>query len=440
MTMLAVERVTTLPGTLSASTMYIVRDANDASLAEIVVTGTDVSEVRHVIKRDDLLATVAPLIANATAAVGTSLKLARQDHVHPVQTSVSGNAGTATALATARSIGMTGDATWSIASFDGSANVTSVVTLASVVTAGTGVKVTYNAKGLITGSTVLDATDIPNLDWAKITTGVPTFVKADGTVAMTGALTLPGDPTANSHAATKQYVDNFAAGLRDFKESVRAVSIANITLSGTQTIDGVVLAVGDRVLVTGQTTGSQNGIYVVAAAAWTRATDADSAAEVTAGMFVYVESGTTYQKTGWVLSTTGAITLGSTTLTFVQFNGLATVVGGTGISISGNTVSLANTTVTAGAYGATNKCLSATVDAQGRLTALTANNIAIAWSQITSGAPTSTVANIDLAVTNSHTHSNKTQLDKISEDGSSDFKYNSLFVKARGIELGTAGW
>src|SRR5262245_40188698 len=77
--------------------------------------------------------------------------------------------------------------------------------------------------------------------------------------------------------------------LNDFKDSVRAATTANITLSGAQTIDGVSAIAGDRVLVKDQTTGSQNGIYVVASGSWTRATDFDTSGEVTAGCVVPVE-------------------------------------------------------------------------------------------------------------------------------------------------------
>ncbi len=105
----------------------------------------------------------------------------------------------------------------------------------------------------------------------------------------------------------------------DIKASVRAVATSNITRSGTQTIDGVSLVAGDRVLLTGQSTGSQNGVYVVAAGAWSRATDADASAEVTAGMFCWVAEGTTYADTFWRLTTNDAITLDTTALTFEQF-------------------------------------------------------------------------------------------------------------------------
>ncbi|MGI9211251.1 MAG: hypothetical protein ACR2HF_02160, partial [Methylococcaceae bacterium] len=122
------------------------------------------------------------------------------------------------------------------------------------------------------------------------------------------------------------------------------------------------------------------------------------------------------------------------------FNGLAQVTAGTGLSKAGNTLSITSTAVTAGSYGSASNAMTFTVNAQGQLTAAATTPIAIAWSQITSGAPTSSTANIDTAVTNSHTHANKTQLDLLTVDGNNDLKFNSLFVKARGVELATAGW
>lgn len=104
----------------------------------------------------------------------------------------------------------------------------------------------------------------------------------------------------------------------DFKASVRVATTANITLSGTQTIDGVSVIAGDRVLVKNQSTGSQNGIYICDAGAWPRSADADSSSEVTAGMFIPVAEGSTNGDTFWLLTTNDPITLGTTSLTFAQ--------------------------------------------------------------------------------------------------------------------------
>lgn len=132
-------------------------------------------------------------------------------------------------------------------------------------------------------------------------------------------LTSLATPVAGTDAATKAYADSVASGL-DLKASVRVATTANITLSGTQTIDGIAVIANDRVLVKNQSTGANNGIYLCAAGAWSRATDADTSAEVTTGMFVFVESGTAHGGQGWVLTTPPTITLGSTALTFTQFS------------------------------------------------------------------------------------------------------------------------
>ena len=138
---------------------------------------------------------------------------------------------------------------------------------------------------------------------------------------------------------TKSYVDGLTQGL-SFKEAVRVVSTSNITLSGLQTIDGVLLVDGDRVLVNGQTTASENGYYSASAGAWSRTTDADTSAEVKSGMFTFVTEGTTYQDTGWVLSTDETIVLDTTDLTFVQFSSADNIEAGDGLNKTGDTLSL----------------------------------------------------------------------------------------------------
>jgi hypothetical protein len=129
-------------------------------------------------------------------------------------------------------------------------------------------------------------------------------------------------PSLANHVTRKDYVDALvaasAAGL-DFKDAVRAATTANITLSGAQTIDGVSVIAGDRVLVKDQSSGAENGIYVAASGAWARSDDANVSAEVTAGLFVMVNEGTVGADTGWILTTNAPITLGSTALTFTKF-------------------------------------------------------------------------------------------------------------------------
>lgn len=150
------------------------------------------------------------------------------------------------------------------------------------------------------------------------------------------------DPTDAQDAATKAYVDAARTGL-DVKASCRVATTANITLSGTQTIDGVAVIAGERVLVKNQSTASQNGIYVVAAGVWSRSTDADTDAEVTSGMFTFVEEGTVNDNSGWVLSTANPIVVGTTDLTFVQFSGAGSIEAGDGLVKSGNTINAVGT-------------------------------------------------------------------------------------------------
>lgn len=259
---------------------------------------------------------------------------------------------------------------------------------------------------------LLAAADIPTLTAAKISdfdTQVRTS-RLDQMAAPTAAVSLNsqkitnlGTPTLDTDAATKAYVDAARSGL-DVKQSVRATSTANVTVTYTptggtsargqitaapNTLDGVSLAANDRILLKDQTTGAQNGIWVVSTlgtgsnGVWDRATDFDTDAEVTGGAFTFVKEGTVNADSGWVLSTNDPIVIGGasgTALTFAQFSGAGQITAGAGLTKNGNTldvgtasaarivvnadnIDLASGIATPGTYQAV------TVDTYGRVTA-----------------------------------------------------------------------
>ena len=150
------------------------------------------------------------------------------------------------------------------------------------------------------------------------------------------------DPTNPQDATTKNYVDLAIQGLETKQPCLVATTGVNLTLSGTQTIDGVAVIAGNRVLVKDQTIPANNGIYVVAAAAWARAADADQWAEFP-GAYVFIESGTANSSSGWTCTAVAGGTLGTTAITWVQFSGAGQIIAGNGLTKSGNTLSVVGT-------------------------------------------------------------------------------------------------
>jgi len=157
------------------------------------------------------------------------------------------------------------------------------------------------------------------------------------------------EPTDAAHAATKGYVDAARAGL-DVKQSVRAATTGPVNLStgleAGDTLDTTVtLAEGNRVLVKDQATASQNGIYVVqASGAAVRATDFDGTGEVSGGAFTFVEEGTVNADSGWVVTSNGAIAVGTDAINWAQFSGAGSITAGDGLTKTGNTIDVVGTT------------------------------------------------------------------------------------------------
>ena len=190
--------------------------------------------------------------------------------------------------------------------------------------------------------------DIPSIAHTKISdfdTGVRANTLAE-MAAPAAAVSLNSQkitslatPTATTDAATKGYVDSVSQGL-DVKDSVKVATTANITLSGTQTIDGVAVSADERVLVKDQSTASQNGLYLCKASTWERTTDLATGANA-AGMFTFVEQGTVNADNGFTCtSNTGSAVVGTNNLVFAQFSGAGSVTAGDGLDKSGNTMSV----------------------------------------------------------------------------------------------------
>lgn len=277
---------------------------------------------------------------------------------------------TSTYLTGNQSISITGDATGS------GATAISLTLANSGVTAGTYTKVTVDAKGRVTVGASLTATDIPTLTASKISdfdTQVRTS-RLDQMAAPTASVSMNSqkitglaEPTLASDAATKNYVDTAIQGL-DPKASAKVATTANLTAtynngtagvgatltnSGTQAalaIDGVTLALNDRVLVKDQTTTTQNGIYEVTnvgsvSTNWvlTRTSDANLWTELP-GAYIFVEQGTANADIGYLVTVDSGGTFGSTAITITQFSGAGQIVAGAGLTKTGNTIDIGGTT------------------------------------------------------------------------------------------------
>jgi hypothetical protein len=225
--------------------------------------------------------------------------------------------------------------------------------------------VTVNGNLTVSGSGLV-ASNINNFDSQVRTSRLDQMAVPTTSVSLNSQrITSLADPVADQDAATKAYVDAARSGL-DVKQSVRVATTVALTQEGELSsvfansggagngsgsgsgffiIDGVSLNVGDRVLVKNQSDATKNGIYNVTPSPTysgqqilSRAPDANSDAEVTAGMFVFVTEGTVNADSGWVLTTNDTITLGTTALTFAQFSGAGQITAGAGMVKSGNTL------------------------------------------------------------------------------------------------------
>jgi len=214
----------------------------------------------------------------------------------------------------------------------------------NLVVGGTGIDSTYNdGAGTLTidiDSTVTTNSGTQTLTNKTLGTGNSLSSNLD---ANNNKITNLATPTSSGDAANKAYVDAVSEGLH-IHAAARVYVGTNIDLSTAleagDVVDSVTLVAGDRVLVNGQTTQSQNGIYVVqSSGAALRATDFDTATEISSGDFIFVSSGTTYGSTGWV-QTLKPATIGTSPISFTQFSGAGTYLAGDGLTLTGNSFSV----------------------------------------------------------------------------------------------------
>jgi len=286
------------------------------------------------------LATGGTVSSTGTATLGN---VATGGTISAASTITGGNVQTGGTISATSTITSDDTITGGNIATGGTVSSTGTATLGNVATGGTISSTGTATLGNVASSGFISTTG--NVSAGNVNTS--DIVGATVTVTSAGAISLAGteinanstkilnlaDPVNGGDAANKQYVDSVAEGL-NVKAAVIAATTANITLSGAQTIDGIAIVAGDRVLVKNQTAPAENGIYVAAAGAWARSTDMDVWAEFP-GAFTFVTTGTDYADTGWVCTSDAGGTLGTTAVTWSQFSGAGQYTAGEGLDLTG---------------------------------------------------------------------------------------------------------
>lgn len=224
---------------------------------------------------------------------------------------------------------------------------------------GQGVPFYATANPIQSGLTITNST----INSSVIGGSVPAAGTFTNIATTTGTITTAA--SGPTDIVNKQYVDYFAAGL-SWKAPALTATSGNITLSGLQTINGVTLVAGDTVLVKDQTNAAENGIYIASATAWTYSVGGDVWSEYV-GAIIFISSGS-LNGTAWYCTAQPGGTLGVTAMYWSNFSVASSYTAGTGLTLVGTQFNIANTAVTAAAYGSATQVGTFTVNAQGQLT------------------------------------------------------------------------
>ena len=227
------------------------------------------------------------------------------------------------------------------------------------------------SSGAVSLSTTPSAFDQINVDNLRLDANTLSTTNSNGNLLLdpngTGAVNVPSGYEAragfgNNSLTNKSYVDSVANGL-DVKKSCRVATTATLpatynngagtltaNANGAISIDGVTLSANDRVLVKDMSNAVQNGFYKVTQTGdgsnpyvLTRTPDSDEASELTGGAFTFVEEGTANADNGYVITTNGTPTLGSTNIDIEQFSGAGQITAGSGLTKTGNTINVIGT-------------------------------------------------------------------------------------------------
>jgi len=301
----------------------------------------------------------------------------------------------------------------------GTTAMTASATIPNTDISGLGTMSTQNATAVaITGGTIAGAT-ITGSTVNSTTIGATTAAAGTFTSVTMTTGTISTAPTNNTDIVNKEYADAIASGI-NFHQSCRLATTAALpantynngssgvgatltaTANGALSVDGLAVAVTNRILVKNQVNQAHNGVYTVsqtgsAGAPYilTRATDFDTSGtgvdQIDAGDFFLITAGTTNANTSWVQQTPQPIVVGVTAIVFAQFGAPLTYTAGTGLNESpAYTFNIANTGVSAATYGSASQVPVLAVNAQGQLTSVTNTSIAIAAGAVSGLAASAT--------------------------------------------------